>query len=171
MKKNVDINSLKSEFRGQIIQPGDSNYDEARKIWNAMVDCKPALIAQVSGADDVSSAIKFAQANKLDITIRGAGHNIAGNSICNDGLMIDFSNMKKVSVDSNKKIALVEPGATLKDFDAEAQKYGLATPVGINSTTGIAGLTLGGGFGWLTRKYGFTVDNLLSADVVTVDGK
>jgi FAD/FMN-containing dehydrogenase len=171
MKKNVDINSLKSEFRGQIIQPGDSNYDEARKIWNAMVDCKPALIAQVSGADDVSSAIKFAQANKLDITIRGAGHNIAGNSICNDGLMIDFSNMKKVSVDSNKRIALVEPGATLKDFDAEAQKYGLATPVGINSTTGIAGLTLGGGFGWLTRKYGFTVDNLLSADVVTVDGK
>jgi len=171
MKKNVDINSLKSEFRGQIIQPGDSNYDEARKIWNAMVDCKPALIAQVSCADDVSSAIKFAQANKLDITIRGAGHNIAGNSICNDGLMIDFSNMKKVSVDSNKKIALVEPGATLKDFDAEAQKYGLATPVGINSTTGIAGLTLGGGFGWLTRKYGFTVDNLLSADVVTVDGK
>ena len=171
MKKNVDINSLKSEFRGQIIQPGDSNYDEARKIWNAMVDCKPALIAQVSGADDVSSAIKFARENKLDITIRGAGHNIAGNSICNDGLMIDFSNMKKVSVDSNKKIALVEPGATLKDFDAEAQKYGLATPVGINSTTGIAGLTLGGGFGWLTRKYGFTVDNLLSADVVTVDGK
>ena len=171
MKKNVDINSLKSEFRGQIIQPGDSNYDEARKIWNAMVDCKPALIAQVSGADDVSTAIKFAQVNKLDITIRGAGHNIAGNSICNDGLMIDFSNMKKVSVDSNKKIALVEPGATLKDFDAEAQKYGLATPVGINSTTGIAGLTLGGGFGWLTRKYGFTVDNLLSADVVTVDGK
>jgi FAD/FMN-containing dehydrogenase len=171
MKKNVDINSLKSEFRGQIIQPGDSNYDEVRKIWNAMVDCKPALIAQVSGADDVSSAIKFAQANKLDITIRGAGHNIAGNSICNDGLMIDFSNMKKVSVDSNKKIAFVEPGATLKDFDAEVQKYGLATPVGINSTTGIAGLTLGGGFGWLTRKYGMTVDNLLSADVVTVDGK
>ena len=171
MKKNVDINSLKSEFRGKIIQPGDSNYDEVRKIWNAMVDCKPALIAQVSGADDVSSAIKFAQENKLDITIRGAGHNIAGNSICNDGLMIDFSNMKKVSVDSNKKIAFVEPGATLKDFDAEAQKYGLATPVGINSTTGIAGLTLGGGFGWLTRKYGMTVDNLLSADVVTVDGK
>lgn len=171
MKENIDISSLTSGIKSQIIQPGDSNYDEARKIWNAMVDCKPALIAQVSGADDVSTAIKFARENKLDITIRGAGHNIAGNSICNDGLMIDFSNMKKVSVDSNKKIALVEPGATLKDFDAEAQKYGLATPVGINSTTGIAGLTLGGGFGWLTRKYGFTVDNLLSADVVTVDGK
>lgn len=171
MKENIDISSLTNEFRGQIIQPKDSNYDEVRKIWNAMVDCKPALIAQVSGADDVSSAIKFAQANKLDITIRGAGHNIAGNSICNDGIMIDFANMKKIRVDSDKKIAFVEPGATLKDFDAEVQKYGLATPVGINSTTGIAGLTLGGGFGWLTRKYGMTVDNLLSADIVTVDGK
>ena len=171
MKKNVDITSLKSEFRGQIIKPGDSNYDESRKIWNAMIDRKPALIVQVADADDVSSAIKFARANKLDITIRGAGHNIAGNSICDDGLMIDFSAMKKVRVDAAKKIAFVEPGATLKDFDAEVQKHGLATPVGINSTTGIAGLTLGGGFGWLTRKYGFTVDNLLSAEVVTVDGK
>jgi FAD/FMN-containing dehydrogenase len=171
MKENIDISSLTRGIKGQIIQPKDSNYDENRKIWNAMIDCKPALIIQVTCADDVSSAIKFARENKLDITIRGAGHNIAGNSICNDGLMIDFSNMKKVSVDSNKKIAFVEPGATLKDFDAEVQKYGLATPVGINSTTGIAGLTLGGGFGWLTRKYGFTVDNLLSADVVTVDGK
>jgi FAD/FMN-containing dehydrogenase len=171
MKENIDITSLTNEFRGQIIQPKDSNYDETRKIWNAMIDCKPALIVQVVNADDVISAIKFARTNKLDITVRGAGHNIAGNSICNDGLMIDFSNMKKVTVDSNKKIAFVEPGATLKDFDGEVQKYGLATPVGINSTTGIAGLTLGGGFGWLTRKYGMTVDNLLSADVVTIDGK
>jgi FAD/FMN-containing dehydrogenase len=170
MNKNIDITGLTNGINGQIIQPKDSNYDEARKIWNAMIDRKPALIVQVADADDVSSAIKFARANKLDITIRGAGHNIAGNSICNDGLMIDFSNMKKVSVDSNKKIAFVEPGATLKDFDAEAQKYGLATPVGINSTTGIAGLTLGGGFGWLTRKYGMTVDNLLSVEIVTVDG-
>jgi FAD/FMN-containing dehydrogenase len=171
MKNHIDIAGLAKGFKGQIIQSTDSNYDESRKIWNAMVDCRPALIAQVSGADDVSYAIKFARENNLDITIRGAGHNIAGNSICNDGLMIDFSKMKNVNVDSDKKIAFVEPGATLKDFDAEVQKYGLATPVGINSTTGIAGLTLGGGFGWLTRKYGMTVDNLLSADVVTVDGK
>jgi FAD/FMN-containing dehydrogenase len=171
MKENIDITSLASVFNGKIIQPKDSNYDESRKIWNAMIDRKPELIVQVADADDVSSAIKFATANKLEITIRGAGHNIAGNSICDDGLMIDFSAMKKTTVDVAKKTAFVEPGATLKDFDAEVQKHGLATPVGINSTTGIAGLTLGGGFGWLTRKYGFTVDNLLSADVVTIDGK
>jgi len=158
-------------LRGKLIQPGDGNYDESRKIWNAMIDKKPALIVQVANADDVSSAINFAVANKLEITIRGAGHNIAGNCICDGGLMIDFSAMKKVRVDTDKKIAFVQPGATLKDFDAETQKYGLATPVGINSTTGIAGLTLGGGFGWLTRKYGFTIDNLLSAEIVTVDGK
>jgi FAD/FMN-containing dehydrogenase len=165
------LKQLGESVRGKLIKPGDSNYDESRKIWNAMIDRKPALIVQVANADDVSSAIKFAVANKLDITVRGAGHNIAGNCICDGGLMIDFSAMKKVQVDADKKIAFVQPGATLKDFDAEAQKYGLATPVGINSTTGIAGLTLGGGFGWLTRKYGFTIDNLLSAEVVTVDGK
>ena len=118
MNKNIDITGLTNGINGQIIQPKDSNYDEARKIWNAMIDRKPALIVQVADADDVSAAIKFARANKLDITIRGAGHNIAGNSICNDGLMIDFSNMKKVSVDPTKKSAFVEPGATLKDFDA-----------------------------------------------------
>ena len=165
------IEQLGKNLNGEVIKPGDSNYDESRKIWNAMIDCKPALIVQVTSADDVSSAIKFARTNKLDITIRGAGHNIAGNSICDGGLMIDFSAMKKVRVDKEKKIALVEPGATLKEFDGEAQKYGLATPVGINSTTGIAGLTLGGGFGWLTRKHGFTIDNLLSAEVVNVEGK
>jgi len=165
------VKEFGESLKGKLIQPGDSNYDESRKIWNAMIDRKPVLIVQVAGADDVSSAIKFARENKLDITIRGAGHNIAGNSICDGGLMIDFSAMKKTTVDVAKKTAFVEPGATLKDFDAEIQKHGLATPVGINSTTGIAGLTLGGGFGWLTRKYGFTVDNLLSVEVVTVDGK
>jgi FAD/FMN-containing dehydrogenase len=171
MKKNINTTALTNGFNGSVIKPGDSKYDEARKIWNAMIDCRPAFIVQVTGANDVSAAIKFARENNLDITVRGAGHNIAGNSICDDGLMIDFSVMKKVRVDAGKKTALVEPGATLKDFDEEVQKYGLATPVGINSTTGIAGLTLGGGFGWLTRKYGMTVDNLLSAEVVTVDGK
>jgi FAD/FMN-containing dehydrogenase len=165
------VEEFGDSLRGEIIKPGDANYDEVRKIWNAMIDRNPAFIVKVASADDVQAAIKFARGNNLDITIRGAGHNIAGNSICNDGLVIDFSAMKKVRVDAVKKIALVEPGVTLKDFDAEVQKYGLATPVGINSTTGIAGLTLGGGFGWLTRKYGFTVDNLLSAEVITVDGK
>lgn len=171
MLSETAIKEFGESLRGKIIIPGDSNYDESRKIWNAMIDRRPALIVQVADADDVSAAIKFARAKKIDITIRGAGHNIAGNSVCDGGLMIDFSAMKKVRVDVEKKIAFVEPGATLKDFDGEVQKHGLATPVGINSTTGIAGLTLGGGFGWLTRKYGFTIDNLLSAEVVTVDGK
>lgn len=170
MKENINA-ALENGFKGTVIKPGDSTYDEARKIWNAMIDCRPAYIVQVTNSDDVTSAIKFARKNNLDITIRGAGHNIAGNSICNNGLVIDFSTMKKVRVNAEKKTAFVEPGATLNDFDGEVQKYGLAAPVGINSTTGIAGLTLGGGFGWLTRKYGMTVDNLLSADVVIVDGK
>jgi FAD/FMN-containing dehydrogenase len=165
------LEQLRGSIHGELIKPGDSNYDESRKIWNAMIDRKPALIVQVADAEDVSKAIKFAVANKMEITIRGAGHNIAGNCICDGGLMIDFSAMKNTRVDADKKRAFVQPGATLKDFDAETQKYGLATPVGINSTTGIAGLTLGGGFGWLTRKYGFTIDNLLSAEVVTVEGK
>ena len=165
------VNTLGENIQGIVIKPGDKNYDESRKIWNAMIDRKPELIVQVTNAADVSAALKFAIENKLEITVRGAGHNIAGNCICDGGLMIDFSTMNKVSVDKEKKTALVQPGATLKDFDAESQKYGLATPVGINSTTGIAGLTLGGGFGWLTRKYGFTIDNLLSAEVVTVNGE
>jgi FAD/FMN-containing dehydrogenase len=119
----------------------------------------------------VARAIEAARENKLETSIRGAGHNIAGTAVCEGGLMIDLSGMKDVRIDKGKKRALVEPGATLADFDAEAQKHGLATPVGINSTTGISGLTLGGGFGWLTRKYGMTVDNLVAAEVVTADGK
>jgi len=171
MLDNEVINEFGGSMQGNVIKFGDSNYDDARKIWNAMIDRKPKLIVQVANTKDVSSAVKFAVKNKLDITVRGAGHNIAGNCICDGGLMIDFSTMKKVNVDVEKKLARVQPGATLKDFDAETQKHGLATPVGINSTTGIAGLTLGGGFGWLTRKYGFTIDNLLSAEVVTVNGE
>lgn len=171
MLDNEVINEFGGSMQGNVIKFGDSNYDDARKIWNAMIDRKPELIVQVANTKDVSSAVKFAVKNKLDITVRGAGHNIAGNCICDGGLMIDFSTMKKVNVDVEKKLARVQPGATLKDFDAETQKHGLATPVGINSTTGIAGLTLGGGFGWLTRKYGFTIDNLLSAEVVTVNGE
>jgi FAD/FMN-containing dehydrogenase len=171
MLADKTVQKFEESLIGKVIKPGDSNYDEARKIWNAMIDRKPALIVQVANAADVTSAIKFASESQLDITIRGAGHNIAGNSICDGGLMIDFSAMKQTRVDPEKKVAFVEPGATLKDFDGETQKYDLATPIGINSTTGIAGLTLGGGFGWLTRKYGMTVDNLLSAEVVTVDGK
>lgn len=165
------IMGLSGKLSGELIMPGDANYEESRKIWNAMIDCRPAVIVRVANSRDVITSIEFARENKVDITIRGAGHNIAGNSICDNGLMIDFSGMKNVRVDNEKKIAFVQPGATLKDLDAETQKYGLATPVGINSTTGISGLTLGGGFGWLTRKYGLTIDNLLSVEIITVDGK
>lgn len=168
---NDAVAGLKSRIRGQVVTPHDANYDEVRAIWNAMIDKKPAAFVQCAAADDVPVAIGFAREHGLDISIRGAGHNIAGNSISDGGLVIDHSKMKAVRVDVAKKRAYVEPGATLGDFDAAVQAHGLATPVGINSTTGIAGLTLGGGFGWLTRKYGMTVDALLSVDVVTADGK
>ena len=136
-----------------------------------MIDRRPAIIVQPANDNDVPTAINFARENGLEISVRGAGHNIAGNAICNGGLTIDFSQMKQVRVDAAKKRAYVDAGATLADVDAATQRHGLATPVGINSTTGIAGLTLGGGFGWLTRKHGMTIDNLISADVVTADGK
>lgn len=160
-----------SNFTGTVLTPDDKGYNEARKIWNAMIDRHPAVIIQCKTDGDVPRAIEYARHNKLEISVRGAGHNIAGNSICDDGAMIDLSLMKNVRIDPKNRRAYVEPGATLADFDREAQKHGLATPVGINSTTGISGLTLGGGFGWLTRKYGMTIDNLISANIVTADGK
>ncbi|HMF48797.1 MAG TPA: FAD-binding oxidoreductase, partial [Candidatus Saccharimonadales bacterium] len=162
---------LKGMIKGSVLSADDPGYEEARQIWNAMIDRRPAMIVQCADADDVPTAIAFARRNRLEISIRGAGHNIAGNALCNDGLTIDFSNMKNVRVDAGKRRAYVEPGATLADLDEATQRHGLATPVGINSTTGVAGLTLGGGFGWLTRKYGMTIDNLVSVDVVTAEGR
>lgn len=168
---NQRIQELKGTVKGKIVVPADPSYDKTRQIWNAMIDRHPAVIVQCASADDVGPAIRFGRENGLEISIRGAGHSIAGLSVCNDGMMIDFSAMKNVRVDAQKRRAYVEPGATLHDFDEAVQAHGLATPVGINSTTGIAGLTLGGGFGWLTRQYGLTIDNLLSADMITADGK
>jgi FAD/FMN-containing dehydrogenase len=166
----TDVSMLKSKVNGAVVLPDDPDYDEARKIWNAMIDRRPAVIVRCADADDVAPAIQFARERGLDIAIRGAGHNIAGNAICADGLVIDFSAMRNVRIDPANRRAHVEAGATLRDFDQAAQEHGLATPVGINSTTGIAGLTLGGGFGWLTRKYGMTIDNLLVAEVVSANG-
>jgi len=163
-------NALKQKINGRVVLPDDSDYDDIRKIWNAMIDKRPAAIVRVAQSEDVQRAIGFARENKLELTIRGAGHNIAGNAISDNGIMIDLSTLKNVRVDAKKNRAYVDPGATLADMDAATQLHALATPVGINSTTGIAGLTLGGGFGWLTRKYGFTIDNLISADVITADG-
>ncbi len=169
--QKANIDEFKAHFQGDVLLPGDAGYDEARQIWNAMIDRKPALIARCKSQEDVVNAIQFARANNLLVSIRGGGHNIAGNAVCDGGLMIDLAPMKTVRVDAKARTATVEPGCTLGDFDAVAQKHGLATPLGINSTTGVAGLTLGGGFGWLSRKYGMTIDNLLSADVVTADGR
>jgi FAD/FMN-containing dehydrogenase len=162
---------LAASLGGNLVTPESSNYDEVRSIWNAMIDKRPGLIAQCANAADVVRAINFATSNDLLVSVRGIGHNIAGNSVCDGGLMIDLSGMKSVQIDEGAKTARVEPGVTLGEMDAATQKYGLALPVGINTTTGIAGLTLGGGFGWLSRKHGLTCDNLISADVVTAAGE
>ncbi|WP_213306828.1 FAD-binding oxidoreductase [Paraburkholderia sacchari] len=164
------IETLKGALRGQVLQPGDAGYDEARRIWNAMVERRPALIVRCQGCADVRRAVAFARDMGLPLAVRGGGHNIAGSALCDDGLVIDLSPMKSVRVEPATRRAYVEPGATLGDFDHEAQAFGLATPLGINSTTGVAGLTLGGGFGWLSRRFGMSVDNLVAADVVTADG-
>ncbi|HTY60912.1 MAG TPA: FAD-binding oxidoreductase [Acidobacteriota bacterium] len=168
---NQNITKLQNEIKGRVLLPGSSEYEEARQIWNAMITKWPSIIVRCADADDVPRAISFARENKLEMSVRGAGHNIAGNALCDSGLTIDLSGMKNVRIDAKNLRAHVGPGATLGDFDMAAQAYGLATPVGINSTTGISGLTLGGGFGWLTRKHGLTIDNLLSADVITADGQ
>jgi FAD/FMN-containing dehydrogenase len=167
----TDLDRLIHSMRGDVLLPDDPRYEEARTIWNAMIDRTPALIARCAGAADVREALAFARDQDLPLAVRGGGHNIAGNAVCNDGVVIDLSTMRSVHVNAKTRRATVEPGARLADFDHEAQACGLATPLGINSTTGVAGLTLGGGFGWLSRKHGLTVDNLLSADVVTADGR
>ena len=167
----VNIERLQASIKGRVVQPGDLDYDEVRALWNAMIDRRPAVIVQCTHSSDAVHALRYAREQGLDITTRGAGHNIAGNGMCEGGLVIDFSTMKAVSIDPERRRALVEPGATLADFDAAAQAHGLATPVGINSSTGIAGLTLGGGFGWLTRKHGLTIDNLLSAKLILANGQ
>jgi FAD/FMN-containing dehydrogenase len=165
------IEAFKPEFRGQLILPGDANYDAARRIWNGSIDKYPGAIARCSGAADVVAAVKFARANDLLVSIRGGGHNVAGRALCDDGLVIDLSAMKGVVVDPQSRTVRVQGGATLGDVDRETHAYGLAVPTGVMSKTGIAGLTLGGGVGWLVRKYGLTCDNLVSCEVVTAEGQ
>ncbi len=165
------IEGLRAAVRGTVCTSGEPGYDEARTIWNAMIDRRPAVVVRAAGAADVMATVKFAKASGLVLAVRGGGHNIAGNAVCDDGVLLDLSLMKSVRVDPKAKTARVEPGAKLSDFDLEAQAFGLATPLGINSTTGVAGLTLGGGFGWLSRRFGLTVDNLIGADVVNAEGE
>ena len=165
------LTALDAALRGDLLLPGAEGYDAARTIWNAMIDRRPGLIARCAGAADVIRAVQFAGDNGLLLAVRGAGHNIAGKGVCDGGFLIDLSGLRSVHVDPGRRVATVDPGATLGDLDDETQLYDLAVPVGINSTTGIAGLTLGGGFGWLARKYGLTIDSLRSAKVVTAAGE
>jgi FAD/FMN-containing dehydrogenase len=166
-----DVAQLASRLRGSVLRPGEQGYDEARVLWNGMVNKRPAVIAQCRGVADVIEAVNFARNSGLELSVRGGGHNVAGNALCDGGLTIDLTAMRSVRVDPKARTARAEGGATWGDFDKETQVFGLATTGGAVPTTGIAGLTLGGGIGWLMNKYGLACDNLLSADVVTADGQ
>jgi len=167
----IDTQSLRTNFRGQILEPSDMGYDEARQIWNASIDKRPGVIARCSGVADVIAAIDFARANKLETAIRGGGHNVGGRALCDDGLVIDLSQMRSVHVDAASRKVRVQGGATLGGLDRETHAFGLSVPCGIVPKTGIGGLTLGGGVGWLLRKYGMSIDNLLSCQMVTADSR
>jgi FAD/FMN-containing dehydrogenase len=158
-------------IKGSVLQPGDADYDNARKVWNGMIDRKPALIAQCTDADDISECVKFARKHNMIVSVRGGGHNVAGNAVCDGGLMIDLSKMKEIKVDVTNKTATAEPGVILREFDAATIQHGLATTGGTVSDTGLAGLTLGGGIGWLMGRFGTTCDNLLSAEMVLANGE
>jgi FAD/FMN-containing dehydrogenase len=157
-------------FSGEVILPTSQTYDTARAVWNAMIDRRPGMIVRCSNSEDVIAAVNHARAHDLPISIRGGGHNVAGHAVCDDGLMIDLSGMRAVSIDPDKRIASVEGGALWSDVDAASQEHGLATPGGLISDTGVAGLTLSGGIGWLRAKHGLSIDNLVAADVVTANG-
>lgn len=164
------LEALRAQLRGTLCLPGEPGYEQARTLWNAMIDEHPAAVVRAAGAADVMRAVNLAREHQLLLSVRGGGHGIAGNAVCEGGLMLDLTPMKSVRVDPSSRTARVEPGVLLGELDAETQAFGLAVPLGINSTTGVAGLTLGGGFGWLSRKLGLTVDSLLSADVVLAKG-
>jgi FAD/FMN-containing dehydrogenase len=157
-------------FRGDLIAPGHPDYDDARAVWNGTVDRRPRLIARCTGTADVAAAVRFARAGDLEIAVRGGGHNVAGTAVCDDGIVIDLSAMRAVSVDPVERIAHVRGGALWGDVDHETQAYGLATTGGIVSHTGVGGVSLGGGIGWLMRKHGLTVDNVVEAEMVTAEG-
>ena len=165
------LQAFKAGFKGAVLGAEDAGYDETRKIWNAMIDRRPALIVRCTGTVDVQQAIRFARAHRLLSSVRGGGHNIAGLAVCDGGLMIDLSLLKGVSVDATARTARAQPGCTLANLDRETQAHGLAAVMGFVSETGIAGLTVGGGFGYLTRQHGWTCDTLVSMEVVTADAQ
>jgi FAD/FMN-containing dehydrogenase len=170
----VDVGSLeglRANLRGELFIPGDAGYDDARALWNGMVDRRPAALVRVAGVDDVVSAVRFAGEHGLTVTARGGGHGVAGNALSDGGLVVDLSRLKDVSVDPDARTARSGGGVTLGELDAATQVHGLATPLGVVTKTGIAGLTLSGGIGWLRRKHGLAADNLVSLEVVTADGQ
>jgi FAD/FMN-containing dehydrogenase len=171
MLAQTAVEELSASVRGPVFSPGDEGYDEARTIWNAMIDKRPAAIARCTGVADVIDVVNFARARGALLAVRGGGHNIAGTSLCDGGVVADLSHMKGIRVDLKSETVRAQPGLRLGDLDRETQAFGRVVPAGIVTDTGIAGLTLGGGFGWLTRKWGLTSDNLISVDMVTADGK
>jgi FAD/FMN-containing dehydrogenase len=165
------VDALRSRVRGALLAPGDAGFDEATRLWNGMIEKTPGLVVQPTGTADVVEAVSFAREHDLELSVRGGGHNIAGTALTDGGLTIDMSRLRGVVVDPEMRTATVQAGCLLGDVDRETQLHGLATPLGFISEVGVAGLTLGGGLGYLTRRFGWTVDNLLEVEVVTADGQ
>jgi FAD/FMN-containing dehydrogenase len=171
MRDDGVLDALRAVFAGELVTPADARYEARRRVWNAMVDRRPLVIAECAGAGDIGAATLLAVESGLPVAVRGGGHNVAGNAVCDDGIVIDLSRLKAIEVDPERRIARVAPGVLLGELDRATQPFGLATPTGNVSMTGVAGLTLGGGLGWIARKYGPACDNLVAADVVTVTGE
>jgi FAD/FMN-containing dehydrogenase len=165
------IDSFKASVRGEILRPGEQRYDEARKIHNAMIDRHPAIIVRCAGVTDIIATVKLAREHKIAAPVLGTGHHVAGVSLCDGGIVIDLRAMKGIHVNPDLRTARVEPGVTWGELNHELQTFGLAATGGYVGTTGVGGLTLGGGLGWMVRKYGCALDNLISTDVVTADGR
>ena len=165
------LEGLRQRLHGPLLTPDRPGYEDARQVWNGMIDREPGLVARCTGTADVIEAVRYARQRDLLVAVQGGGHNVAGTGTCDGGILIDLSMMRGIRVDPENRTARVQAGATWRELDHETQAFGLATPGGIISTTGVAGLTLGGGIGWLRRKHGLTCDNLVSADVVTADGE
>ena len=171
MPEDTGFNELESTVRGHVLRPGGKDYELTRRVFNAMIDRRPAAIVCCTGADDVIAAVNCARSHDVPLSVKGGGHSVAGTAVCEGGIMVDLSPMKRVQVDADRQLAVAQPGLTLGEFDSECLAFGLATTMGVVSMTGIAGLTLGGGIGWLNGRYGLACDNLIGADVVTADGR
>ena len=165
------VDELEASFGGELVRPGDGGYDEHRKVWNGSIDRRPGLIARCTGVADVRHAVRFAREHELLVAVRGGGHSFPGLSVCDDGMLIDLGPMKGIRVDPEARTVRAQAGVLLGELDRETQAFGLAVPAGIVTHTGLSGLTLGGGIGWIMRKYGLTIDQLQSVDVITADGE